>query len=85
MSEPERQYRPLSNFRGFNARLDREVWPLTTAAIEAAERAQVSKSGHLDLTDEDEPVRGNAYLRALAEDPESGLVQLQPGVYYEPK
>lgn len=35
--------------------------------------------------DDDEPVAGMSILRAMAQDPESRLVELKPGVWWDPK
>jgi hypothetical protein len=70
--------RPLADFGGFDPEADRERWPLTTAAIEASEPRPA-------VDEDDEPVQGNALLRALADDPANGLIELRPGFFFAPK
>jgi hypothetical protein len=55
-----------------------EYWPLTSRAIEESEPQS------LDLAEE-EPVRGNALLRALAAESGGRLVEISPGFWYESK
>lgn len=60
--------------------MDDEEFPLTSRAIADSERAEL---GEFDLVDDEEPVRGNALLHALADE---GLVrEVTPGRFYVSK
>jgi hypothetical protein len=56
-----------------------ENWPLTSRAIEDSERATKGD----DPDDGEEPVRGNALLRMLAD--EGKIQELEPGRFYVSK
>lgn len=59
--------------------MEDQEFPLTSRAIADSERAEL---GEFDL-DDDEPVRGNALLRALVE--EGRAQELAPGCYFVSK
>lgn len=59
--------------------MDEKNWPLTSRVIAAAEQAATE----YDLTDDDEPERGNSLLQELVAE---GLVEeLTPGRYWASK
>lgn len=60
--------------------MDDKDWPLTAEAIAASERAN---RGEYDLTDDDEPERGNRLLQELAA--EGAIEQVTPGHYWSSK
>lgn len=61
--------------------MDEKNWPLTSRAIAASERA-AGPSEH-DLTDDDEPERGNSLLHELAA--EGFVEEVAPGRFWASK
>jgi crotonobetainyl-CoA:carnitine CoA-transferase CaiB-like acyl-CoA transferase len=63
--------------------MDPENWPLTSRAIVDSERA--AGPGEFELTDDDEPDRGNALLRLLVAESDGRIQEFAPGCFYESK
>lgn len=61
-----------------------EKWPRTSRAI--ADSEQAASVGDYDLTDDGpEPERGMSLLHELANEPENGIREYEPGRFYVSK
>lgn len=76
---------PLDTYRGFNFRFrEPEEQPDDVDWTDFPATRDAVQPRPLD-DDEDEPVAGYSLLRSLAADADSPVIELQPGVYWDPK